>query len=253
MATGSIDAAATRFQERRILVTGGASGIGLETARLLVEGGARVALLDRPGEILSQAARELGALAVAADITDEDAVNQEIPFAAQRLDGLDGLINAAGIAGGQPLNETDTKQWRRVLEVNLTGAMFVTRAALPFLQQSAQATIVNVASGIALRPFAGQGAYAASKAALLAWTKVLAQELAPRIRVNATCPGSTDTPLMRAHVPAGISMEQLTGQYALKRQGTTLEQAQAIAFLTSQDSAFITGVSLAVDGGRTFH
>lgn len=242
-----------RLQGRRILITGGASGIGHATAELFVKEGARVALLDREQSDVRAVAAAIGALAVVADVTDGAGVRRVVERAAAELSGLDGLVNAAGVAGGQTLSETDEAQWRRVLDVNLTGPMLVTQAALTFLQANSSATIVNVASGIALRPFAGQGAYAASKAGLLAWTKVLAQELAPTIRVNATCPGPTDTPLMRANVPQGTTLQQMQGQYALRRLGQVTEQAQAILYLTGPESTFITGVSLAVDGGRTFH
>jgi NAD(P)-dependent dehydrogenase (short-subunit alcohol dehydrogenase family) len=242
-----------RLAGRRILITGGASGIGRATAGLFVKEGARVALLDREESAVNAVASSIGAFAAAADVTDSLAVKRGVQSAAEALSGLDGLVNAAGIAGGQLLSEMDEVRWRRVLEVNLTGPLLVIRAALPFLEANPSATIVNVASGIALRPFAGQGAYAASKAGLLALTKVLAQELAPRIRVNATCPGPTDTPLMRANVPHGTTFEQLGNQYALRRMGLAIEQAQAILFMTGPESGFITGVSLAVDGGRTFH
>ena len=242
-----------RFAGRRILLTGGASGIGRESARLFVAGGARVAILDRNAADLARAAAELNGVAIHVDVTDEAAVIRAVEEAARVLGGLDGLVNAAGVAGAKSLLQTSRTQWQHIFDVNLLGPFLVTRAAVPFLRQCESSTIVNVSSGIALRPFAGQGAYAASKAGLLAWTKVLAQELAPRIRVNATCPGSTDTPLMRANVPDGTSIQELTAQYALQRQGTVLEQAQAIAFLTAAESSFITGVSLAVDGGRTFH
>lgn len=242
-----------RLAGRRILITGGASGIGRATAELFVKEGARVALLDREGSNVPTVASGMGAFAAVADVTDSVAVKRGVEGAAAALAGLDGLVNAAGVAGAQLLSEIDEAQWRRVLEVNLTGPLLVARAALPFLEINPSATIVNVASGIALRPFAGQGAYAASKAGLLALTKVLAQELAPKIRVNATCPGPTDTPLMRANVPQGTTLELMTSQYALRRMGTVIEQAQAILFMTSAESGFITGVSLAVDGGRTFH
>ncbi len=242
-----------RLAGRRVLITGAASGIGRATAELFVKEGARVALLDREESEVRSVAAAIGSLAVMADITNSTGVRDAVQRAAHELSGLDGLVNTAGVAGGQPLSETDEAQWRRVLEVNLTGPMLVTRAALAFLQASNNATIVNVASGIGLRPFAGQGAYAASKAGVLAWTKVLAQELAPAIRVNATCPGPTDTPLMRANVPQGTTLERMQQQYALRRLGRAEEQAQAILYLTGPESSFITGVTLAVDGGRTFH
>jgi NAD(P)-dependent dehydrogenase (short-subunit alcohol dehydrogenase family) len=242
-----------RLAGRRVLITGAASGIGQAAAELFVKEGARVALLDRGESEVRSVAAALGSLAVIADVTDSVAVRDAVQRAANGLSGIDGLVNAAGVAGGQTLAETDVAQWRHVLEVNLTGSMLVTQAALAFLEASNGATIVNVSSGIGLRPLAGQGAYAASKAGVLAWTKVLAQELAPGIRVNATCPGPTDTPLMRANVPQGTTLERMQTQYALRRLGSAAEQAQAILYLTGPESSFITGVSLAVDGGRTFH
>ena len=242
-----------RLLGRRVLITGSASGIGRATAELFAKEGAQVALLDRNESDVRSVAADLGGCAVVAEVTDPCAVKRAVLEAAEALAGLDGLVNAAGIAGGQKLSETDEVQWRRVLEVNLTGPLLIARAALPFLQDNPSATIVNVASGIALRPLPGQGAYAASKAGLLAWTKVLAQELAPKIRVNATCPGPTDTPLMRANLPQDVSLEQFQRRYALQRMGDVAEQAQAVLFLTGPESNFITGVSLAVDGGRTFH
>lgn len=241
-----------RLAGRRILITGGASGIGRATAELFVREGARVALLDRSGSDVRLVAEELGAYMIETDVTDAGAVRSSVEGAAHELSGMDGVVNAAGVAGGQKLSETDLERWTRILEVNLTGPMLVTQAALPFLLSNESATIVNVASGIGLRPFPGQGAYAASKAGLLAWTKVLAQELSPRVRVNATCPGPTDTPLMRANTPPGTP-QHFTSQLALKREGTALEQAQAILYLTGPESTFVTGISLAVDGGRTFH
>lgn len=241
-----------RLSNRRILITGAASGIGRSTAELFAAEGARCALLDLDGLRL-EAVECLGAFKASVDIRDEDGVDRAVRNAAEALSGLDGLVNAAGIAGAQRLAETDSARWQMILDVNLTGAMRVTRAALSHLRQSPGATIVNVASGIGLRPLPGQGAYAASKAGLLAWSKVLAQELAPSIRVNATCPGATDTPLMRANMPAGLDAKTLEDGYLLKRQADVREQALAILFLTGPESTFITGVSLAVDGGRTFH
>jgi NAD(P)-dependent dehydrogenase (short-subunit alcohol dehydrogenase family) len=242
-----------RLAGRKILITGGASGIGLATVELFVCEGAKVAVLDANHGALGEATRCGATFVVQADVTDEAAVDSSVHAAAHTLGGLDGLVNAAGISITRSLAEQDLASWRQIIDVNLTGAFLVAKAALRHLNAAADATIVNVASGIALRPFAGLGAYAASKAGLLAWTKVLSQELGPKIRVNATCPGSTDTPLMRANMPPGVDVAQLTSQYVMRRQGEAVEQAHAILFLTSRESSFVTGVSLAVDGGRTFH
>jgi NAD(P)-dependent dehydrogenase (short-subunit alcohol dehydrogenase family) len=242
-----------RLSGRRILVTGGASGIGLATVELFTREGASVAVLDVDRHALEAATRCGAAYVAEVDVADEAAVRMSVLAGAQALGGLDGLVNAAGISITHRLADQDLTSWQKIMDVNLTGAFLVAKAALPHLNAAVSATIVNVASGIALRPFAGLGAYAASKAGLLTWTKVLAQELGPKIRVNATCPGSTDTPLMRAHMPPDVNLEQFTSQYVMRRQGEAMEQAHAILFLTGPESTFITGVSLAIDGGRTFH
>jgi NAD(P)-dependent dehydrogenase (short-subunit alcohol dehydrogenase family) len=242
-----------RLAGRKMLITGGASGIGLATLELFVGEGAQVAVLDVDRTSLDRAIDKGAVHAALGDVSDKLSVDAAVSAAASAMEGLDGLVNAAGISITRGLAEQDLVSWQRVLDVNLTGAFLVTQAALPHLKASGTATIVNVSSGIALRPFAGLGAYAASKAGLLAWTKVLAQELGPSIRVNATCPGSTDTPLMRANMPPNVDLSQLTSQYVMQRQGEAIEQAHAILFLSGAESTFITGVSLAVDGGRTFH
>lgn len=240
-----------RLAGRRILITGGASGIGLATARLFRQHGAKVGVLDRDAAAATAAAGTDGA-AVAADVADPDAARRGVRDLADALGGLDGLVNCAGIFIPGLAEDGDLAGWSQTLAVNLTGAFLVTAAALPFLKQAAGATIVNVSSGIGLRPGPGMGAYAASKAALLAWTKVLAQELGPAIRVNATCPGPTDTPLMRANAADG-DLQALGAGRALARSGEPLEQAHAILFLTGPESSFVTGVTLPVDGGRTYY
>lgn len=241
-----------RLSGRKILITGGASGIGSATARLFAEHGARVGVLDRDGEAASRLANEIGGVAAQADVADAAETRRAVEAIATGLGGLDGLVNCAGTFIPGKAEDGDLDGWNRTLAVNLTGAFLATAAALPFLKQAERATIVNISSGIALRPAPEQGAYAASKAGLLAWTKVLAQELGPRIRVNATCPGPTDTPLMRAHA-RGLSMKELGEGRALDRAGEPHEQAAAILFLTSDEASFVTGVTVPVDGGRTYY
>jgi NAD(P)-dependent dehydrogenase (short-subunit alcohol dehydrogenase family) len=195
----------------------------------------------------------LGALGLQANVTSDDQVTQAVRNAYAGLQGLDGLVNCAGVSVPATLEETDVAVWRRTLEVNLTGAFLVTRAAAPYLRKHGPATIVNVASALGLRPEPRHGAYVASKAALVAWTKVIAQELGPAVRANALCPGVTDTPMLRPVLAAGLTLEDLGRDRALKRSGTALEQAQAALFLTSHESSFVTGIALAVDGGRAYH
>lgn len=138
------------------------------------------------------------------------------------------------------------------MAVNLSGAFHVCRAALDLLRQNANATIVNIASAIALQPLPNRTAYAASKAGLIAFSKVLALELAPAIRVNVVCPGAVDSAMLRNTFSAE-AIAGMASRYPLGRIATAEEAANAVLFLTSDESSFITGATLTVDGGRTFH
>jgi NAD(P)-dependent dehydrogenase (short-subunit alcohol dehydrogenase family) len=239
-----------RLSGRRILVTGAGSGIGLATARLLMSEGAAVALLDRNVSALRSASWSASAPVHEADVTDPQAVRSAVDEAAKQLGGLDGLVHCAGIAGIQvPFEQIEMSNWQNVIGVNLTGVFVVAQAAIAHLKKNDSATIVNVASVSGLLP-AGRGtaAYAASKAAVIMLSKSLAIEYAPKIRVNSICPGPTDTPLL----PEAFR-EAVKTIYALGRVARPEEIAKGILYLTSDDSSYVTGTALSVDGGRAFH
>jgi NAD(P)-dependent dehydrogenase (short-subunit alcohol dehydrogenase family) len=247
-----------RLTSRRILVTGAASGIGRATAELFAREGAKVALLDRDADALQAVAAATGGVAVVADLLDEAGLKLAIDKAADALGGLDGVINAAGIANVDSFAETTGDTFRRVVGINLTGTFLVCRFAAPWLQKEARATIVNIASGQALLPSSNSTAYGASKAGVVTLTKSLAIELAPKIRVNSIAPGVVETPMTTGadgcfSTFTDEQMKQLKDRYALKRSAAPLEIANTLLFLTSDESSFITGALLAVDGGRTFH
>jgi NAD(P)-dependent dehydrogenase (short-subunit alcohol dehydrogenase family) len=240
-------AATRRLDQRRILITGAASGIGRRTASLFAAEGAALTLIDRDEDGLAAAARETRGLAVAADVTDEASVARAVERGAAAMGGIDGVVNAAGIVLRGSVLEIGLADWRRVIEVNLTGTYIVVRSCLAWLAKAAGATIVNIASGQGLLPNSPQmTAYAASKGGVVNLTRALAAELAPAIRVNSVCPGMVDTP-MTADGPRDVA------PYAMKRIADPIEIAQAILFLTSAESSFVTGAALAIDGGRTFH
>jgi NAD(P)-dependent dehydrogenase (short-subunit alcohol dehydrogenase family) len=236
-----------RLQGRRILITGAASGIGRKTAELFASEGAALALLDRNREGLAEVARETRGLALEADVSKEPPVARAVEQSAAAMGGIDGVVNAAGIVIHGSVLDVGIEDWQRVLDVNLTGTYTVVRCCLPWLKKAPFATIVNIASGQGLLPNTpNMTAYAASKGGVVNLTRALAAELAPSIRVNSVCPGMVDTPMT-----AGLQRE--TDRYAMKRIAEPLEIAQAILFLTSAESSFVSGSALAVDGGRTFH
>ncbi|HUB14779.1 MAG TPA: SDR family NAD(P)-dependent oxidoreductase [Acetobacteraceae bacterium] len=249
-----------RVDGRRILVTGAGGGIGFACAERFAREGAGVALLDRDHEAGLRAEARLGAphVFVAADVTDTASVATAIARSVAALGGLDGVVNAAGIDLDRSLADMADAEWDKVLAVNLTGSMRVCRAAIPHLRRAAAATIVNVASGAGLFPLEGRAAYAASKAGLIMLGKVLARELAgDGIRVNAVCPGAVDTPMLelswRGRPDPQAARALIESRYALRRIAQPAEIADAILWLSSMESSFVTGIALAVDGGRTFH
>jgi NAD(P)-dependent dehydrogenase (short-subunit alcohol dehydrogenase family) len=245
---------AARFEAKCVLITGAASGIGRATAVAFAREGARVAILDKVGT--SENAAPLGScISIQVDLACPGDVTLAVQRAAETLGKLDSVINCAGVACATRIDDLILEEWNRVLAVNLTAPYLVCRAALPWLRKQQAATIVNVASATALLPSALAGtAYAASKGGVLVFTKALAAELAPHIRVNAVCPGLVDTPLM-AHVLHGQSgpPAHMLEAYSLGRAATPEEIASAILYLASTESSFVNGIAFAVDGGRTFH
>lgn len=249
-----------RMRGRKVLVTGGASGIGLATARRFVGEGARVALLDRDREALARAATELGekCCTMCADVTSQSEVNAAVNGAVESLQGLDGLVNAAGISSWRAFAELTFEEWRRILSVNLDGPFLVSHAALPALKAANGATIVNIASGAGLQPRLNFSAYCSSKGGLVLFTKAIAMDLAPdAIRVNAVCPGIVMTPLVERnlslHEDKEAAIQRYVSRNLMKRFGTAEEVADAVLFLSSDESAFMTGSALSLDGGSVFH
>ncbi|MFF3440010.1 SDR family NAD(P)-dependent oxidoreductase [Streptosporangium sp. NPDC002721] len=235
------------FDGLRALVTGGGSGIGLATATLLAERGARVASLDVNSS-------EGPFVEVKADVTDEEAVNAAVNLAVERLGGLDILINNAGIGAAGTIEDNPYEEWSRVLDVNVLGIVRVTRASLPHLRRSAHAAIVNTCSIAATAGLPQRALYSASKGAILSLTLAMAADhVREGIRVNCVNPGTADTPwvqrLLDAAEDPAAERAALEGRQPTGRLVSAPEVAAAIAYLASPLAGATTGTALAVDGG----
>jgi NAD(P)-dependent dehydrogenase (short-subunit alcohol dehydrogenase family) len=248
------------FANKSVLVTGAAKGIGRATAQAFRTAGAKVGLLDRDDAALEDAARELNGdgrevFTAVADVAKSADVNRAVADCASAFGGLDVLIANAGISFARAIDEYTDEEWHRILGVNLDGAFYSIRAAVPHLRRS-RGSIVLVSSmtGIVGQPHGA--AYDASKGALISMTRSLSLELAPAgVRVNCVCPAGVDTPLMRSWAATLPDPEAVLAQQAemhlLKRMATADEIASAILFLASPAASFITGVALPVEGGAT--
>jgi NAD(P)-dependent dehydrogenase (short-subunit alcohol dehydrogenase family) len=242
-----------RLAGRKILITGGGSGIGAATARRFAKEGARVAILGLEPEAVDAVAAETGGEAIAVNLTDPEATRAAVDEAFRRLNGLNGIVCNAGVSLSKPFADTTAEDWHWAVDGNATSIFLTCQAALPYLRRNDEATIVNLGSAVALSPLSGRAAYAASKAAVHAFTKVLAMELAPRIRCNIVSPGAVDTPMVRGTFTDPDAIKRVESRYALRRMGRPDEIVEAILFLTSFESSFVTGTTLSVDGGRIYY
>jgi len=234
------------------LVTGAARGIGLATAKRFLADGWRVALLDIDAETLARAHAALPAqatIAIHCDVADQAGVARAIATIAKAFGRLDALVNNAGIAIFKPILDVTLEDWSRVLAVNLTGPFLCAQAAAPLMRDSGGGAIVNITSISGLRASALRTAYGTSKAGLAHLTQQQAIEFAALgIRVNAVAPGPVDTAMAKAvHTP------DIRAAYhdaiPLDRYGLETELAEAIFFLCGDRASYITGQTLAVDGG----
>lgn len=230
----------------RALVVGAASGIGAATAQLLRARGALVVAADRT------AAQDID---VTADITDPRECERLVVEAAAVHGGLDLLVVTVGGGSYAAIGDTDASTWNAAITLNVTAPALIVRAALPYLSASSAASVVTVASAAGLRSYPEFSAYGSAKAALVRWTRGAAWELAPQgIRVNCVSPGPIDTPMLRATQPAGYTPDEwvveVAKNTAMRRAGTATEVAEAITFLLSTRSSYLTGVVLPADGGE---
>ena len=231
------------------IVTGGASGIGRATARRMLEEGASVALLDRDREGVEETARELGALGLAVDVADSDALEKAVCEAAAQLGGLSIVFNNAGAGQLAPLEQYSAQDFERLVRVNLIGVFNGIRAAAPLLRENGGGAIVNNASESGVRPTTGEAPYSAAKAGVIALTMSAALELSPEIRVNCVSPGIIRTPMTEELYARPETLEPVERAIPLQRTGTAGEVAEVVLFLATDRASFVTGQNLIVDGG----
>jgi NAD(P)-dependent dehydrogenase (short-subunit alcohol dehydrogenase family) len=242
------------LRDRRVLITGGARGLGRKFAEAALAAGARVAIADILEDEGRATAKALGATFLPLDLAKPASIDSCVAKAADALGGLDGLVNNGAItsSGGKTLDELDVEVWDRVMTVNVRGTWLATRAAWPYLRTAGAGRVINVASDTALWGAPRLLAYVASKGAVIAMTRSMAREMgADRITVNAVAPGLT---LVEAteYVPAE--------RHRMYEEGRAIQRAQlpedvcgAVNYLLSDAAGFLTGQLLAVNGGFVMH
>jgi NAD(P)-dependent dehydrogenase (short-subunit alcohol dehydrogenase family) len=248
-----------QLRDLRVLVTGGSAGIGLETARQLAAEGARVAIASRRPD---EAAQELGAAAVAADLATADGAEEAIAGAVSALGGLDVLVNNVGVSRIVTFEQATDEDWQEAWDANVMSYVRCIRAALPDLRASERAAIVNVSSTAGKRPSLGMPHYSVTKAAVLSLSRLVADAYArDGIRCNAVCPGPTLTPAwlgiggLADQTAAGSDrsrdevLRAVGGGRPLGRMAEPEEIASVVAFLCSPRSAYVTGAAWSADGG----
>ncbi len=242
-----------RLKDRVAIITGGACGIGRETASTFAKEGARVVIADRDettGEEAVAQLRESGADALfyALDVTDAESVNRMVETVVNRFQRIDILINNAGITADSMLDKLTPEQWQRVIDVNLSGVFYCTQAVVPQMKKQQYGRIITASSVSGVYGNIGQTNYAATKAGVIGMTRTWAKELARYgIRVNAIAPGFIETGMV-ARVPEKV-LERLKKQIPVGRLGKPADVANAYLFLASDEADYINGTVLHVDGG----
>lgn len=246
---------------RKALVTGGASGLGLGIAQRLATLGAAVAVADLPAALERLEATGGAFVRIGMDVSDDQSVGRGVRSTLEHLGGLDTLVNSAGVFQFRALEGITTDEWDRILDVNLRGTFLTMREAMPSLKASGRGRVVNIASDAGKTGFGLLAAYCASKFGVVGLTQAVAVEVAPDgVRVNAVCPGTVaETGMGRVVIEQKIELglgatpdevvERGAASFPLRRVGTVRDVVDAVIFLISDGSAWITGESINIDGG----
>jgi len=247
----------SRFKDKRVLITGGTRGIGRAAADAFLAEGAKVVVSGSNEESTSSvvgAVSNTNLTGVAGDVSIVADCEHIVQTAIDNMLGLDILVNSAGVFQPSTIEETDEDLWNRIMDINVRGSYFCSRAAVDELRKNS-GCIVHLGSESGINGYGGSTAYCASKGAIVNLTRSMAMELAPQIRVNSVCPGVVDTDMARAGFAIDgdqeKGMQHQRQSYPLQRVATASEIAASILYLSSEDARFITGESLVIDGGAT--
>ncbi len=247
-----------RLDGKVALITGGGTGIGTACARTFAREGAAVVITGRRKELLEAVVQDIEkakgrALAVPGSVTDEAHVQAAVAQSVRSYGRLDILVNNAGIGDfGKLLHETDDATWDETLAINLTGTFRMIKAAVPEMIKTGGGSIINISSIASLVGIPMLSAYGASKGAMDALTRCVAMDYAPqKIRCNSICPGLVDTPMASGLIENKEALAQVMATYPLGRPGTPEEVAKLVLYLASDDSTWMTGAIIPIDGGMT--
>jgi len=240
------------LKAKRVLITGGASGIGAATAARFLEEGSAVCVLDRDAKGREQIKKQLPNLAgaLAADVSDLKQVQAAFAEAVRLMGGVDVLINNAGISIRHNFLEITPKEWDKVVAVNLTGVFYMAQTAAKHMWERGSGVILQTASTNGIMGYPFYADYNATKAGVIELTKSMALELAPKVRVCAVAPGYVLTPMQRAEYTDAM-LEEVNRKIPLRRHAKPEEIAALFAYLASDDAAFATGQVFTMDGGET--
>ncbi|MCP4164989.1 MAG: SDR family oxidoreductase [Chloroflexi bacterium] len=244
------------FAGHVVLITGGASGMGAATARAFAAEGAKVAIVDRNEQGAQQIASEIGGVVLAGDVSSSAFCNQAVESVVERFGRLDILVNAAGVILRDDALGTSDEQWQYVMNVNVNGVFYLSRAAIPAMKAQGKGAIVNFGSIWGEVGAAGVLAYCASKGAVHQITRAMALDQAlDGIRINAVCPGEVNTPMLasgRDKPPSPEDLQHMAdATIPMKRLAEPEEIAQVVLFLASDAASYMTGSMVTVDAGYT--
>jgi NAD(P)-dependent dehydrogenase (short-subunit alcohol dehydrogenase family) len=251
-----VQGATMRLEGKTVIITGGGSGIGLACTRLFCDEGAQVAIIGRRQNRLESAAKEVGGqvLTVTGDLTNNSDLDRLVTETLNAFGKIDIVVNNGGVFTGSPVHETKDEDWDSIMDVNMRSVFQLTKRVLPHMIERKSGNFIHISSILGLVAVPGVAAYNVSKGALLQFNRSLAVEYGPvGIRSNAVCPGLVKTEMTEGLMNDEELMKEWSKDYPIGRFGAPQDIANACLYLASDESSFVTGVALPVDGGFTAH